>query len=74
MKLRTTAKPVTGYLPQGFCETSLTKNDVKALYPKLARVPNRINAYFEGVVEAYKDGKWNYFVLDTEQKVWIIEY
>ena len=66
----------TGYELQGFAESLLTRKEVKTLYRKLYRIPPKISAFInrKTIKEVFKYDSWTYFVIDTNNKIFVLDY
>jgi hypothetical protein len=72
----TIKKGYSGYLLQGFSESFLKPKEVKELYKKLLKIPSKITTFIkrETIKEAYKHTQWTYFIVDMDNKVFILDY
>ena len=76
LSLRKYAGDRTGYVLQGYAKSLLSPQEVARLYTKLKRIPPKISAYFERntIKAAFKYTEFTYFVVDTENNVFILDY
>ena len=66
----------TGYVLQSYARSTLLPEQVKELYTRLERIPPKINAFIDRdtIAEAYKYTDWYYFIIDTNNDVYVLDY
>lgn len=77
MKINTTVKAnYQGYVLQGYARSLLSPDEIRKLYVKLERIPAKISAFIDcsTIAEAYKYTDWYYFIIDTDDKTFVLDY
>lgn len=76
MEINKNIKNYRGYMLQGYAESLLKPEEVRTMYKKLKIVPNKISTFVDRktIKEVYKYSNWNYFIIDTNSNVFVLDY
>ena len=77
MKLREIVQPnYQGYVLQGYAESLLPIEEIRNRCTKLTQIPPKISAFIEksSLKEAFKEDTFCYYILDTSDKVFVLDY
>lgn len=76
LQLRKYAKFRCGYVLQSYSKSFLSPEEIRKLYTRLQRVPAKISAHFERetIKSVFKYTEFTYFVVDTDNNTYILDY
>ena len=77
MELQAEIKPgYSGYTLQGYAKSLLTRKEIKKYYQRLDIIPSKISTFIkrETIKEVYKYNTWNYYVVDINDNIWVLDY
>ena len=65
-----------GYQLQGVSESWLAEKDIKSWCKRLERIPYKISCFIKrtDIKRAYKENEFVYYIIDTNDKIFVLDY
>ena len=69
-------KTHNGYQLQGYAKSYKLPVEIRTLYKRLKRIPCKISSFIDRktIKEAYRFDEYTYFIIDTNNEVFILDY
>lgn len=76
MEIVKTTEKYYGYVLQEYAESFFTHKEIKKWYKKLYNIPKKISAVVDKatIKSVYKYTQYVYFIIDTDDKVFILKF